>query len=113
MEELPVINRTYEVYKGLAVILPVLPKQERYSIGQSCETSVLTLLENLIMAKHAPKAQKTSYLIRASAQHEIAVLKLRLILELKLANETNVLKLQAKLVEVGRMLGGWRKSITT
>jgi uncharacterized protein YehS (DUF1456 family) len=111
MEELPVINRTYEVYKGLTPILTVLPKQERYSIGQSSENSVLALLESLIMAKHAPKAQKATYLIRASAQHEIAVLKLRLILELKLANETNILKLQAKLTEVGRMLGGWRKSI--
>jgi uncharacterized protein YehS (DUF1456 family) len=112
MEELPVINRTYEVYKNLSVILATLPKQHRYSLGQSSETSVLALLESLIMAKHAPKAQKATYLIRASAQHEITVLKLRLILELKLANETNLLKLQAKLTEVGRMLGGWRKSVS-
>jgi hypothetical protein len=112
MEELPVINRTYEAYKSLAIILPVLPKQHRYSLGQSCENSFLALMENLIMAKHAPKAQKSVYLIRASAQHEIAVLKLRLILELRLANETNILKLQAKLAEIGRMLGGWRKSTT-
>ena len=111
MEELPVINRTYEVYKSLSVILATLPKQQRHSLGQSSETSVLALLESLIMAKYAPKAQKPAYLIRASAQHEITVLKLRLILELKLANETNLLKLQAKLTEIGRMLGGWRKSL--
>jgi uncharacterized protein YehS (DUF1456 family) len=111
MEDLPVINRTYEAYKNLAAILSTLPKQERYSIGQSSENSLLALLENLIMAKHAPKAQKSAFLIRATAQHEITVLKLRLILELKLANETNVLKLQAKLAEIGRMLGGWRKSL--
>ena len=33
-------------------------------------------------------------------------------LELKLTNETNLLKLQAKLTEARRQLGGWRKSIS-
>lgn len=88
-----------------------LSKQQRYSLGQSTELSLLALLENLIMAKHAPRAHKSTYLIRASAQLEITVLKIRLLLELKAANETNLLKIQSKLSEIGRMLGGWRKSL--
>lgn len=42
---------------------------------------------------------------------EVSRLKLRLFLELKLANETKILQTQAKLEEIGRMLGGWLKSV--
>ena len=40
-------------------------------------------MENLIMAKNAPKPLKTGYLIRASGKLEVARLKLRLFLELR------------------------------
>jgi hypothetical protein len=87
-----------------------LDKQQRYSIGQSLETSVLTLTENLIMAKNAPKSHKAAYLIKAQAQLEITTLKYRLLLELELANETKLFQIQAKTAEIGRMLGGWLKA---
>lgn len=65
------------------------------------------------MAKNAPKSLKAAYLIKAGAQHEITIFKLRLILELKLANETKIFQTQAKLAEIGRMLGGWLKSLNS
>lgn len=65
------------------------------------------------MAKNAPKPLKSSYLIKAGAQQETAIFKLRLILELKLANETKIFQTQAKLAEIGRMLGGWLKSLSS
>lgn len=72
---------------------------------------MLKCLEDLIMAKNAPKTLKSGYLIRASSQLEISTLKLRLILELSLVNETKIFQLQSKLTEIGRMLGGWLKSV--
>jgi len=39
------------------------------------------------------------------------MLKLRLCLELKLANETKIFQAQSALEEIGRMLGGWLKSV--
>jgi len=90
-----------------------LEKRQRYSLGASLEVSVLALLECLIMAKNAPKPLKAAYLIKAGAQQEITVLKLRLLLELKLVNETKIFQTQAKMAEVGRMLGGWLKSLNS
>lgn len=55
---------------------------------------------------------KSAYLINANAEAELLALKLRAILELKLANETNVLKLQAKLTDARRQVGGWRQSLS-
>jgi len=40
-----------------------LEKRWRYSLGQSLENSILTLLQELVMAKNAPKPLKSSYLI--------------------------------------------------
>ena len=42
---------------------------------------------------------------------EVAVLKLRLLLEFRIANETKIFQTQGVLAEIGRMLGGWLKSV--
>lgn len=59
------------------------------------------------MAKNAPKTMKGSYLIKSSALLEVTTMKTRLLLEFKLVNETRIFQQQAKLAEIGRMLGGW------
>lgn len=63
------------------------------------------------MAKYAPVAHKGAYLIKAAARTEIIQFQLRILLTQKLANETTLHQLQAKVTEIGRMLGGWRKSV--
>jgi len=88
-----------------------MTKRWLYSLGLSLENSILDCMENLIMAKNAPKPLKAGYLLKADSKLEVARLKLRLFLEFKLSNETRIFQLQAKLEEVGRMLGGWLKSL--
>ncbi|KKP38537.1 MAG: hypothetical protein UR28_C0015G0009 [Candidatus Peregrinibacteria bacterium GW2011_GWF2_33_10] len=85
----------------------------RYSLGTSMENSILECLENLIMTKNAPKAFKSSYLIKASSLVEITTYKLRICLELKLTNETKIFQIQSKLLEIGRMVGGWLKALSS
>ncbi|OVE79279.1 hypothetical protein BVY00_00860 [bacterium G20] len=111
MEELSVISATYEVYKKLIELNTTLDKKYRHTLGEPSVTSCAEILEQLILAKHAPKPLKAPYLIKADAMAELTALKLRTILELKLANETNILKIQARLSEARRMIGGWRKSV--
>jgi hypothetical protein len=41
------------------------------------------------------------------------MLKLRLLLELKLVNETKVFQTQSTVEEIGRQIGGWLKSVQT
>lgn len=108
---LPIIEKTYGVYKQLVLCNVKLEKAHRYGLGVSAQKSVLTLLELLFMARAAPKPQKAAYLLKAQAVLEVLRLKLRLYLELKLANETKLFQMQADLQETGRMLGGWLKSL--
>lgn len=111
MDTLPIINRTYELYKLIVDITTHLEKRWRYSLGMSLENSILDCLEDLVMAKNASKPLKASYLMKASAELEITTLKLRLCLELKLENETRIFQAQSHIREIGRMAGGWLKSL--
>lgn len=87
-----------------------MAKEQRYAIGVSTETTLLNLIEQLCIAQSAPKLHKRTHLQRASAQLEILRMKLRLCLELKVANETRLFQSQAICSDIGRMLGGWLKS---
>lgn len=111
MNELPAILRTQELYTALEPITGRLPSLQKQTIGRRLEDAVLTTLELLIMAKHAPKAHKVVYLIKATAQIELTQFHLRIMLEKHYANETTLHQLQAKLAEIGRMTGGWLKSV--
>jgi len=111
MDTLPIINRTYDLYKHVVDISENLNKRWRFSLGRSVEDTVLDLLSELIMAKNAPKPLKAGYLIRACAHQETCMLKLRLCLELKLVNETKIFQTQATVEDVGRQIGGWLKSV--
>ena len=108
---LPIINRTYDLYKLGFDICEHLEKRYRYSLGASLEQSILSLLEYLTMAKSAPAPMKATYLLRANGQLDLARFKVRLMLELGLVNETKLFQAQAALGEIGRMLGGWLKKI--
>ncbi|EKD63016.1 MAG: hypothetical protein ACD_51C00364G0005 [uncultured bacterium] len=87
-----------------------LNKRWRFSLGVGTEDSVVDLMQNLVMAKNAPKQLKGSYLIKATASLEVLKMKLRLYIEFNLVNGTIVFQLQSKIDEIGRMLGGWLKS---
>ncbi len=109
--ELPIILKSYDLYKMLVECNIKIPKLHRYGLGISTEKTVLSTLENLVMAKYAPKPNKAKYLILCIAQIETLRFKLRLYLELGLINETKIFQMQAIVQEMGRMATGWRKSV--
>lgn len=108
---LPIIDLLYGCFKQLVVLNTKLAKAHRYSLGAETEKSLLGLIEQLLLAGYAPKAHKLVYLNKAQAMLDSLRLRLRLYLELGLANETAIFRLQKSLDEVGRMLGGWVKSL--
>lgn len=112
VEELSVISITYEIYKKLVELNTSVDKKYRHTISEPAIESCQILLKQLILAKLAPKPLKGKYLIEADSSAELLALQLRVILELKLVNETNILKVQAKLTETRRQTGGWRKSLS-
>ena len=112
-ESLSIINRTYEAYKAIIKVTYYLEKRWRFTLGASIEESLLSLLRELIMAKNAPRPLKTAYLIQASGHLEVCAFKLRLCLEVAAQNPTTIFQIQAILQDIGRQLGGWKRSLSS
>ena len=110
-EALPILDTCYRLYKQLYSIDSSLPKAQYYRIGVSTEQTVLELIEHLITAQNAPKLQKRIYLVQANTKLEIVRIKIRLYIELDLANQTRLFQTSAICNDIGRMLGGWIKSV--
>lgn len=99
------------MYKKLIELNTKVDKKYRHTMSEAAVSTCIKCLELLIQAKHAPKAMKSSYLIEAAASSELLALQIRAMLELHLENETNLLKLQARLNEARKQITGWRKSL--
>ena len=108
---MPPISKPFYIILGRGLFNTKIEKRYRYSLGLGLENSILDFMEILVMAKSAPRTLKASYLLKGMGKLEISILKLRILLELKLVNETKLFQLQNKLAEIGRMLGGWLKSV--
>jgi hypothetical protein len=110
-EGLPILDTCYRLYKQLYSINGTLAKAQYYRIGISTEQTILELIEKLVLGQNAPRLQKRTYLLLASAQLEIVRVKIRLYVELELGNQTRLFQSSAMCNDIGRMLGGWIKSL--
>jgi len=108
---LTVIVKTEELYVTSIKVCEGLSGLQRQTLGRRLEDAILSLLEYEIMAKNAPRPNKAPYLIKAGAIQEVILVFLRIMINKELANHTTLHQLQAKTLEIGRMLGGWRKSV--
>ncbi len=109
--EIPIFQKSYELYKELYLALKQFPKPDRYAVGQKCELLLSDLLDLLFQAGSLPKAQKSPYLDRASAKLNLFRIQLRLARDIRALDQKKYLALQAETDEIGRMLGGWKKSV--
>jgi len=110
--ELSVIQKCYEIKKAIHLLVIKLKKEHRYGLGKHTEDSVYGILEHILGAKQASKFQKNNYLQKALAYLDLFRLNLRLILDLKLIeNNTDLWKIHNDTTELGKMLGGWLRSV--
>lgn len=70
MEELSVISVTYEIYKKTIELNTQVDKKYRHTLSESAVAQCVNTLEQLVLAKHAPKPLKSGYLVKAEASAE-------------------------------------------
>lgn len=87
-----------------------MPKKDKYSLGQKIEQTNLEMIELLIGAG-SNKDKKLLYLEKASIKLDLLKLLIRLAEEIKAIPTKKYLHLQEILQEIGKMLGGWIRSI--
>lgn len=88
-----------------------MPKKDKYTLGEKTQKTTLDLMELLIKASYVEKTNKTSALDQAAIKLDLLKTLVRLAQDLKAMPSNKYLLLEEKLQEVGRMLGGWIKSL--
>lgn len=110
--DIPIIVSVYRLYALFHESLLSFPKSQRYSLGTTCQTELLLLLQNLLGAVGTgDRAAKLGHL-RASSRH-LDTLKLLFCLarDTRCIPNATYQTYESLLAETGRMLGGWHKSL--
>lgn len=110
--DVPIVHSLYQTYSLWSELIVKFPKSQRYTLGETCQQHLLTLLEAVIVAaSSSQKETKAAQLQIASAKLDLLRLLVRLAKDNKCLSNQAYLKVESQLHEVGRMLGGWRKSL--
>jgi hypothetical protein len=108
MEELPIIQKTYDLIKWYVPILNQLPKTHKFILGDRMIKELYDLLENLIEARYDTK-DKLSKLEPLSSKLDILRHQTRLLLDFELIAIHRYEYAGKFINEIGKELGGWIK----
>lgn len=111
IHESTVFKTTYDELKTLHVLRKKFSKSERYSLGEKLEQTLLSILLEIISAGNAKHEWKIAAIDRALIQLEQTKILLRLASDIEQITLDAYLARSESLQKIGRMLGGWRKTI--
>lgn len=92
-------------------IVPHIPKSARYTIGARIENKFLDLLEISYIAYFSSKEKKPEKISECIFLLDILKFLISIAWEAKLLSHQQYEEIAIKLDEIGKMLGGWKKSV--
>lgn len=108
--DIPIFKKSYDLYKTFYSYRNLIPKQDRYTIWQRCESLILDILEGILSVSQIQKAEKLSTLEKTSIKINLLRVFIRLMKEVKTIDNKKYTAIETIIDEIGRMLGGWIKS---
>jgi len=108
--DIPIFQKTYELYKLFYQFTQHFPKKDRYTIGQKIECGILEVIEGIVTASQLSKSEKLPILQKTSIKLDLLKVLIRLSKDLKILDNKKYLALESYLQEIGKMLGGWIKA---
>lgn len=109
--DIPILRKIHELYKTFHEYRILVPKHERFSTYERSENIIIDILEHILEASYAPKENKVLLLEKASVKLNILRFFIRLMKESRTFNLKKYTLLQGIIDEIGRMLGGWIRSL--
>lgn len=101
----------YDLLKDVHAARRTFAKSEKYSLGQTLEQSILELLLHIVEAGRQRQEWKVAAIDAALRELERVKILIRLAWDLEQIQERRMSQWQTSADTVGRMLGGWRKSV--
>ncbi|MBI4437507.1 four helix bundle protein [Candidatus Uhrbacteria bacterium] len=111
MNSTPAFQKSYDFYKNLYLNLRQIPKRDRFTWGERCETLAIDLLSRLSKATYAPRQIQRLSLLEASDLIDRLKIYLRLGADLKILDQKKYFSRVSELIELGKMIGGWLKTV--
>ncbi len=109
--DVPVLNKSYELYKLFHEYRKVVPKQDRFTIYERSEHVILSTIELLLEASYGDKERKIILLEKASVKLNVLRFLVRLMKETKTFDLKKYTNIEIIIDEIGRMIGGWIRSM--
>lgn len=108
---LPILQKASDAYKLWHEILNHFPRLSRFTLGAKIDALFLETVELILLAGYSPKHQKLTIVLRAGTKLDALKFFLQVGWELKVMDNKRYARLSEPLIEVGKMLGGWRKQL--
>jgi hypothetical protein len=109
---IPIFKKTYDLYKLFYGFRTIVPKQDKYTIWQKSEALILEIIEGIMSATYKQKLEKVSVLEKVSLKLNILRVLVRLMKDTNAIDMKKYTHMEEAIDEIGRMLGGWLRSLT-
>lgn len=109
MKQSPIFSKTYDFVKWLIPLTVGFPRQQRFVIAAALQQEALNFQGLLIEAVH--QSDPRQKLEAADAELDKLRTHLRLCHDLRLISRGQYEHVATMLTEIGRLLGGWKKSL--
>ena len=103
------VQHTYDLILWAIPILANFPKSYKFLLGERIESKILDLLDNLLAAYYSKEREQ--FLRQASLEVEQVRFLFRLVKDLGLVNLEKYKNASEKIDEIGKMIGGWLKTL--
>lgn len=109
--DIPIFKKSYDLYKTLHEYRRLVPKQDRFTIFERVDAVTLDIIEGILLASSQQKTIKLLTLERVSLKLNMLRILIRLMKDTKALDTKKYVALESSIDEIGRMLGGWIRSI--
>ncbi|MFA5024378.1 MAG: diversity-generating retroelement protein Avd [Patescibacteria group bacterium] len=109
--DIPIFKKGYDLYKTFHEYRKLVPKADRYTVFERGENTILDVLDNIMTASGQQGREKLNTLNKASSRLNLLRVFTRLLKDTKIIDLKKYISLENIIDEIGRMLGGWIKSI--
>jgi hypothetical protein len=107
MNDLPIVQKTYDLIKWYVPILNRLPRDHKFNLGDRLIAGLYDLLEQLILARYAK--EKLDRLESLNPKLDILRQQTRLLMDFNLIHAERYQYASSLLNTIGSDLGGWIK----
>lgn len=108
MNELPIIQKTYDLIQWYVPIIQRFPKSHRFGLGQRLTDRLYGLLEGLIQARY-DKQGRYQQLQQLNIQLDILRYQTRMLYDFQVISSQRHEYVNEHLQDIGKELGGWLK----